>query len=426
VSSQKDVSDLASVDLTDVEQFADGPPHELFARMRSESPVRWNPTADGPEFWSLTRAADISTVSQDSQTFSTSEGGVFMTPDALAPLDYARNFAIFKDPPEHDKPRAIVDYAFRTRTRLALDEPIDDIVRECLDKVVDKGECDLVADVAVPIPVTVIAKMLGAPDEDIDQLLFWTDEIAEAIDDNSDATETLQKLTEHLGKLSEHLDKLPHNEVAVHGVEPVTTQLSAEDSENNGQLSQEEKAAYLAMLLFVGHHPTRDAISGGMLALLENPDQLDLLRREPSRHRLSRSGLAPVAIQEILRWTTPINYFARTATTDTTIGEQEIKAGDRLVMWYASANRDPDVYPDADTFNIDRDVKDHAHYGFGGGGPHHCQGALLAHNVLATTIKELLVRLPDLEFAGEATRARSTFFNSLTSLPVRFKATSVA
>jgi cytochrome P450 len=361
MSSTTDASDLASVDLTDVELFTDGPPHELFARMRSEAPVRWNPTDNGPEFWSLTRAADIAAVSQDPQTFSSSKGGVFLTPDTLAPLDYARNFPMFKDPPEHEKYRDIVHTAFQTRTRLALDEPIDDIVSDCLDRIVDNGECDLVADVAIPIPLIVISRMLGAPDEDTDQLLAWINEIAQAIDNNGDATDTLQKL-------SDHLSKVPDYEIA-YGVGTLTTHITAQDSENNDRLSQQEIAAYFGMVIFAGYHPTRDAISGGMLALLENPDQLDLLRNEPSRHRLSRSGLAPVAIQDILRWTSPINYFARTATTDTTIGEQEIKAGDRLVMWYASANRDPDIYPDADTFNINRPVQDLAHYAFGGGGP---------------------------------------------------------
>jgi cytochrome P450 len=139
---------------------------------------------------------------------------------------------------------------------------------------------------------------------------------------------------------------------------------------------------------------------------------------------LKRSGIAPVAIQEILRWTSPINYFARTATTDTTVGEQDIKSGDRLVMWYASANRDSDVFADADTFNIDRDDLSLDHYAFGGAGPHQCQGELLAHKVLATSIKQILARLPDVELAGEVTRARSTFVNALTSLPVRFTASS--
>jgi cytochrome P450 len=416
VSSQTDVSDLASVDLTDAELFTNGPPHELFARMRSETPVRWNPSVDGPEFWSLTRAVDICAVSQDPQTFSSSKGGVFLTPDTLAPLDYARNFAIFKDAPEHEKYRDIVQPAFQSRTRLAIDEPVDDIVEECLDKVTEKGECDLVADIATPIAITVIARMLGARDEDTDKLLAWTSEIGDAIDNNGDATETLAMLSEHLGERSD-------NEI-VYGVDTLTARISTNDSKNDDHLSQQERAAYLGMLLFAGNHPTRDSISGGMLALLENPDQLDLLRAEPSRHRLSRSGLAPVAIQEILRWTSPINYFARTATTAATVGEQEIQEGERLVMWYPAANRDPEIFAEADTFNIDRDVADHAHYAFGGGGLHHCQGALLAHNVLATTIKEILVRMPELELAGEPTRAHSTFVNSLTSLPVRFKATS--
>jgi cholest-4-en-3-one 26-monooxygenase len=413
MASDNNASDLSSVDLTDVELFADGPPHELFARMRSEDPVRWNPTANGPEFWSLTRAADIVAVSEDPQTFSSHEGGVFLTPDTLAPLDFARNFSIFKDPPEHEKYRDIVRQAFLARTMLALDEVVDNIVSSTLDKIVDKGECDLVADVAVPIPLAVIAKMLGTPDENLDQLLTWTDEIADAIDNNGDATETLQKLSEHLGNQAD--------DDVVRGVDSLATHIAKKDSEDNDHLSQEERAAYFAMLVFAGNQPTRDAISGGIFALLENPDQLELLRNEPSRVRLSRSGLAPVAIHEILRWTSPINYFARTATADTTIAEQEIKAGDRLVMWYASANRDPDVYDDADTFNIDRATKDLPHYAFGGGGPHHCQGELLANKVLATTIKEVLARIADLELAGEVERARSTFVNSLTSLPVRFK-----
>jgi cytochrome P450 len=416
LSSDPEVADLASVDLTDPGLFADGPPHELFARMRSEAPVRWNPTGDGPEFWSLTRAADIGTVSEDPSTFSSSEGGVFLTPDTLAPLDFARNFAIFKDPPDHDKYRSIVKKAFASSTMRVLDETVDEIVAECLDKVVEQGECDLVADVAVPVSISMTAKMFGAPSEDTDQLLAWTDEIAQAIDTNGDATETLRSLSEHLGKLAD-------NDI-VHGVDCLAAHIAQQDSDNEDQLSQEEMAAYFGMLLFASNHPTRDAISGGMLALLENPDQLNLLRDEPSRHRLSRSSLAPVAIQEILRWTSPINYFARTATTDTSLGEQEIKAGDRLVMWYASANRDSDVFPDADTFNIDREVQNINHYAFGGDGPHHCQGELLAHKVLATTIKEILARLPELELAGETSRARSTFVNTLTSLPVRFKATS--
>ena len=411
-----DATDLASVDLTDAGLFADGPPHELFARMRSEAPVRWNPTGDGPEFWSLTRAGEIDTVSQDPRTFSSFEGGVFLTPDTLAPLDFARNFAIFKDPPEHDKYRTIVRKAFEGSTMRVLDETVDKIVGECLDKVADKGECDLVADVAAPISIMMTATMFGATGEDTDQLLAWTDEIAEAIDTNGDATETLQKLSEHLGKLAD--------KDIVYGVDCLAAHIAAQDSDGDDHLSKEEKAAYFGMLLFASNRPTRDAISGGMLALLENPDQLELLREEPTRHRLSRSGLAPVAIQEILRWTSPINYFARTATTDTTLGEQDIKAGDRLVMWYASANRDSDVYPDADTFNIDREVQNLNHHAFGGGGPHHCQGELLAYKVLATTIKEILARLPELELAGDPSRERSTFVNALTSLPVRFTASS--
>lgn len=405
--------DLDSVDLTDLDLWVEGPPHALFARMRSEAPVRWNPTANGPPFWSLTRGVDVAAVSTDPATFSTNRGGIFLRDDALASLDYARNFPIFKDPPEHTRYRDVVAKAFLPRTMLLIDEMVRDIVTQTLDQVVQRGECDLVHDIAVPIPVCVIGRLMGAPDEDIDQLLTWTDDIERGITYSRDVTASLEQMANHLIKLVD--------QQVVRGLDTLAHAIA--EAEVEGQrLSPAEIAVYFGMLLYAGNGPTRNAISAGMLALLEHPDQLRLLQREPGRLRTTRSGLASVALQEILRWTTPVNYFARTATQATTLGGKQVKAGDRVVMWYPAANRDPDLFPDAESFNIAREVRDLPHYAFGGGGPHFCQGAFLAHKMLSVTLSEIVKRMADIEPAGPITRSPSAFVNSLTSLPVKFTA----
>jgi cholest-4-en-3-one 26-monooxygenase len=168
-------ADLAKVDLTDLELFADGPPHELFGRMRAEAPVRWNPSARGAEFWSLTRSEDITSVSEDPETFSSSRGGIFLRPETLPRLEFLRHFVIFKDPPEHTVYREIVAKAFAPRALILIDDIIKDIVNATLDKVIDRGECDLVRDVAAPISINVITRLMGAPDDDVAQLLDWSE-----------------------------------------------------------------------------------------------------------------------------------------------------------------------------------------------------------------------------------------------------------
>ena len=414
MSSGIDTSDLAKVDLTDLDLWTDGAPYELFARMRAEDPVRRNPTVDGPEFWSLTRAADITTVSEDPETFSSARGGIFLRPDTLAPLDFARNFAIFKDPPEHSRYRDIVAKVFLPRNMHRLEGIVREVVSDAVGKIAQRGEADLVTDVAVPISVRVIGRMLGAPDEDVDQLLAWTDEIEQAITHGTDASSTMQQMGAHLGKLVD--------EQIVYGLDSLATSISQADVDGQ-HLSDAEIAVYFGLLLYAGNGPTRNAIASGMLALMEHPDQLRLLHDEPKRLKCSRSGLAPVALQEILRWSSPVNYFARTATKDTSIGGVDIRTDDRLVMWYPSANRDSDMFADADRFNIDPDVRELSHYAYGGGGPHHCQGAFLADVTLSIALTEIITALPGLEQAGPVSREPSAFVNQLTSLPVRFTPT---
>lgn len=411
MSADISTTDLAKVDLTDLDLFADGPPHALFARMRQEAPVHWNKTAHGAEFWSLTRAEDITDTSKDAETFSSASGGIFLRPQTVSRLDLLRRFVIFKDPPDHTQHRSILGQAFLPRTMIMLDELIKDIVSGVLDDAIERGECDLVHDIASPIATSVIARLMGAPATDVDKMLVWADVLDQGVTRSAEMADTLEQM-------SAHFLELVGNQV-VRGVDSFATSL-AEAEIDGKRLSEEDIAAYFCLLLFVGSNPTRSAISSGMLALLENPEQLELLRTEPSRLRYTRSGIAPTAIDEILRWSTPLNCLARTATRDTTIRGVDVKSGDRLILWYASASRDTKLMADADTFDITRGAPDVAHYAFGGGGPHYCQGANLTHRVLSVAFREIFRRLANIEQAGDITRVQSPFINSLTSLPISF------
>jgi cytochrome P450 len=409
-----DVVDLAEVDLTDMDRWwADGPPHALFARMRTEAPVRWNPSADGHGFWSLTRGAEIAEVSTHPELFSCARGGIFLRPDALGPLEFMRNLAIAKDPPEHTRFREIVAKAFRARTLVLIDEHIQRSVARALDRVTERGRCDLVQDVAEPIPLHVIGRMIGAPDEDMSQLLTWVTEIENGIALSQDVSATFAKMATHLTGIVENQ--------LIRGVESFASAL-AQAEVNEQRLTEDEIALYFGLLLYAGVGPTRNAISAGILALLEHPEQLQQLRDKPTLLRCTRSGLPTAALAEIFRWTSSVNYLARTATSDTTLGGTNIRTDDRVVMWYASASRDPETLPRADAFDINRPVREITHFAFGGGGPHFCPAGFLATKMLSVALPEIIRRLPDLTIEGEVTRARTAFANQLVSFPVTFTA----
>jgi cytochrome P450 len=412
MTTASDTAALAEVDLTDLDRWwADGPPHALFARMRAEAPVHRNASADGHGFWSLTRGSEIREVSTNPGTFSCARGGIFLRPDALGPLEFMRNLAIAKDPPEHTRFREIVSKVFRARTLVLIDEHIKHSVANALERIAERGSCDLVKDIAEPIPLRVIGRMIGAPDEDMGQLLAWTEEIEIGIAHSQDVSATFAKMATHLlGTVD--------NQV-IRGVDSLASSLA--EAEVDGQrLTADEIALYFGLLLYAGNGPTRNAISAGMLALMEHPDQLQGLRANPILLRCTRSGLPTAALSEIFRWSSSVNYLARTATRDTALAGVDIKADDRVVMWYASANRDSEVLPRADVFDITRPVREITHFAFGGGGPHFCQAEFLATKMLSVALPEIIRRMPGIAPAGGVTRARTAFANQLVSFPVTF------
>ncbi len=408
--------DLASVDLTDLSLWADGPPYELFARMRREAPVHWNRSADGSGFWSVTRQAEITEVSTDPGTFSSARAGVLLRPDSVAPLEFMGNLPIFKDPPEHDLYRKIVAQAFLPRTMGMLDEAITGAIRQSLDAVLaggDTGECDLVRDIAIPVPLLVLGRMLGSSDDDLEKLLIWTDELKVAVTHGGDASATFHQMAAHFMGLV--------NNQLIRGVDSLAKAVG--EAEVDGRrLTEEEIAVYFGMLLYLGNEPTRGAIAGGLLALVQHPGQRELLRTKPALLKPSKAGLPPAALAEVMRWSAPVGHFARTATRQVTLGGQQIKENDRLIMWYPSANRDADAMAEPDVFDVQRSIHGIHQVSYGADdSPHRCQGAFLANKIVGSTLAATLTRLGDLELAGPVTWSGSTFANSLASVPVRFR-----
>ena len=390
---------IEDVDLMDAELFVDGPPHELFKRMRDECPVRRDPGG----FWSVTRNEDVAAVSRDFETFSNYEGGVFLNPDQVFPLDVTRNLLLFKDPPDHTKYRKILQTAFVPNSVRNLEPQVRALITRTLDAVIEAGACDFVTDIAVPIPLGVLAELMGLPEEDIPKLGRWTDEI-EAAQISHESAAALPTLGEMSAYLMEQIGAQTEA-----GADSLVTTLRAAEVDGE-RLTDMEILLFFGLLVFAGNDTTRNTASNGTLALLEHPEQWRTLREQPE--------LIPHAVEEILRYTSVVNYFARTATGDTELGGQRIAKGDKVVIWYTSASRDERACPHAQQFDISREEINHD--AFGGGGRHFCLGAGLARLELKVLFEELTRRMPDLGLAGPVTRLRSSWANSLTSMPVAF------
>ena len=378
---------LDGIDLLDPALFAGGPPHDLLARMRAEAPVRWNPTKDGGGFWAVTRHEDVTAVSKDTGTFSSYEKGIFMNPDQVVPLDLARNLLLYMDPPPHTKYRKVMQTAFVPRTVSTMEDQIRARVTTVIDAIAKDGEADFVASVAVPVPLAVLAEMMGLPDADMDKLYGWTQRIEQAQLDDEGGT-ALPVFTE----MGQYL----HEQIAAQaraGGDSLVMRLK-EGEVDDRPLDDNEILVFFALLVFAGNDTTRNTASSGLLALMQHRDQWDLLCSEPER--------IPAAVEEILRWTSVVNYFCRTATRDTELGGQRIAAGDRVTVWYTSASRDQDAASDPGRFDVTREGVDHK--AFGGGGRHFCLGAGLARLELRILFEELTRRLPSMR-AGRRPRA---------------------
>lgn len=403
MTSVADVN-LETIDLLDESLFQDGPPHELFARMREETPIRWNTVSDGSGFWSLTRHEEISYVSKSPEIFSSWRAGVFLEPDLVLPLDVNRNLLLYKDPPEHTKYRKILNTAFTPNTVKKMEEAIRDRITEVIDDVIEAGTCDFAQDIAVPVPLKMLISLMGLPDEDFGQLLEWTDGIEEAqrSGEPGGATELFMGMA---GYLMEQVQK----QIAEGQEDSLVMRLR--NAEVDGEkLDDAEILVFFGLLVFAGNDTTRNTAASGVKTLLEHPDQFQKLKDDPS--------LIDAAVEEILRYTSVVQYFVRTATQDTEILGQKIAEDEKVMIWYTSASRDESVFDDPQTFDITRNAD--GHKAFGGGGRHFCLGAGLARAELRILLQELIRRTPDIELDGDVKRLPSAWANMVTGLPVKF------
>ena len=401
-----DEIDLDKVDLTDLTYFEDGPPHALFARLRTEASPHWNAlSGDEPGFWSFTKAADIAAISKDPATFSSARGGVFTTSQGAVPPEALSEVILGMDPPRHTKQRNVVQAVFTPKLIRQKEDDIRTIVTELIDGVAEKGECDFVDDIAVELPLRVIADMLGVPQEDRRQLFEWTNTLSRAA-----ATADPQMGMSALGEIGGYMSGLTNERKANPTDDIVSRLISAEvDGES---LTEPEVTFFFALLMFAGNDTTRNTASGGMRALIENDAERQKLISNPD-------GIAG-AVEEMLRWVTPVIYFTRVAQQDKEVGAHTVKEGERVAMWYSAGSRDPEAIDNPDRFDVSRQKS--PHQAFGGGGAHFCLGNALARLELRVLFEELVRRIPDMQFAGEISRLTSNFSNELTSMPVTYTA----
>jgi cytochrome P450 family 142 subfamily A polypeptide 1 len=375
------------------ELYAD--PDERFAWMRANAPVYWD---DATGIWGLASHEAVRIVAKDWQTFCSGQGS---RPDSSVPS------MINMDAPQHSFRRGIIKDGFTVR-RVDDNEPyLRAKVGDLLDAVADRGECDLVADIATPLPMYMIGHLMGLPEADHDRLLHWSDLFAAG-----DAS-LVDQIVAAIGEWNTYI--LDHAAtVRGHGNHDLISLMC--DAERDGRRLNDVDVMFESMLVLVGgDETTRHVISGGMDALLRHPDQLALLRDDPS--------LIPSAVEEMLRWATPVKIMNRTATRDAELCGQQIHEGDRMLLLYPSANRDEAVFADPYRFDVRR--APNPHVAFGAYGRHHCLGAPLARLELRVLFEELLARFDDIELLDAASPAplrRGNFVVGIESLPIRFRA----
>ncbi|MEV5752103.1 cytochrome P450 [Actinoallomurus sp. NPDC052308] len=396
------------IDLVDPDRYANaGIPHDQFQWLRRHDPVHRHPGE--PDFWAVTRYDDVVHVSRHPEIFSSHRRLSLFPEPTEEQLVMQRMMMLNQDPPEHTRKRSIVNKGFTPRTIGRLEEHVREICRGLIDEVAGRGEADFVHDVSAPLPLYVICELIGAPVEDREKIFDWSNRLIGEDDPDLRSTEEEEgaaaaELYAYANELAERRRQEPRDDI-------VTTLLRPHGGE---ELTVDEFDLFMMLLVVAGNETTRNAASGGMLAFFEHPEQWRRLVAD----RRNGGGLARTAADEIVRWVSPVNLFRRTATRDTELGGREIRAGDKVVVFYASANRDEHVFADPYDFDIGRDPN--PHIGFGGGGPHFCLGSHLARLELRVLFETLAERLPDIALAGEARRQRSNFINGIKEMPVRF------
>lgn len=407
----EDAISICGVDLADPDTYASGMPHEAFSELRRRAPVAWHPYGEGPGFLALTGYDEILAVSRDSATWSSQTSGVFFEPARPQDEFQLALMMLTMDPPRHTKLRSLVSSGFTPRQVARLNDHVAEMARHIVDEVVERGECDFVDDIAGALPSFVIAELLGIPLEDGRRLYELTETmnsgaVGDTHAEHSHVLDAQMQMFQYGTELAERKRAEPGDDIA-------TSLLHAEvDGE---RLTDLEFNMFFLLLINAGGDTTRNLVSAGVLALMNHADEQARLIADPS--------LLPTAIEEMLRYTSPVTVFVRTATKDTELRGISVKAGDRVAMFYPSANRDATRFDDPDRFDVGR--APNPHLAFGGGGTHFCLGANLARAEASAIIPEVMSRMTDLQLAGPVERVRSNLMNGIHSMPVTFTPSTV-
>src|SRR4051812_8530464 len=395
--------------VTERELWLDGPPHELFKQLRHECPVHWTakiteyPEEDG--FWSVTRPDDIHEVSRDWATFSSERGGITALTNAVFPLELIQAMFIGMDPPKHDRLKALFQRGFTPKRIAEHEDEIRDITCRVLDRLEGREGCDLVTDVAQPVVARVIGSFMGLPEEDDETWARLMNTMMAAGDPDMNPEGTASVMERDVPEMFERCGRL----IAERRERPTDDLTSVlVHAEIDGQrLEEHEIVMGFFLLMAAGNDSTKATYASGMRALMESPDQRQLVVDDPS--------LVPGAVEESQRMFPAFAHFRRTATRDVEIGGCPIREGEKIVMWYVSSNRDESLYEDPDRFDVTRNPE---HQAFGAGGRHFCLGTALARLELRILFEETVARFPAMELAGKPRHVESPFLNQLKTLPV--------
>jgi cholest-4-en-3-one 26-monooxygenase len=399
---------VTDIDLGDPDSFVKGVPHEWFAYLRREAPVQWHPDPAGfaEGFWSVTRYDDCVDVNRDYEHFSSYRSGALFNDMEEEALEQQRMMMLNMDPPMHTRYRRLVNKGFTPRMIRDLEAQVVTAADAIIDSVCERGSADFVEDISAELPLQVIADLMGVPQDDRHLVFDWSNRMIGSEDseyqESADAAgQAAMELFAYADELCEKKRLDPHKDLF-----SVLTQAEIEGD----QLSQIELDMFFMLLAVAGNETTRNLISGAMVAFFDHPEQWAKLRADRS--------LLPSAVEEMLRFVTPVMHFRRQAVADLVMADQRISEGDKVVFWHTSANRDESVFSDPNAFDITRSPNNHM--AFGGGGPHFCLGANLARMEIRVMFDRLLDRIPDIRLDGEVQRLRSNFINGVKHIPVAF------
>ena len=388
-----------------------------FATLRRERPISWHEEPEivilpkGPGFWSVTKHADILEVSRRPEIFCSGQGSNIG--DMPPPFLEFFGSMINMDDPRHARLRRIVARGFTPRVIGRVEEGVRATATRIVDAVIDKGECDFVTEIAAQLPLQIICDMAAIPASQHQYIFDRTNIILGAGDPEYGSTDPTQIIPKLLGagaELAQLAQDLAKHRRGKPGDDLVSALVNAElDGET---LSDSELASFFVLLVVAGNETTRNAISHGMKALCDFPEQRRIWQAD-------FDGVAPTAVDEIVRWATPVIHFRRTATRDTELRGQKIAAGQKVVMWYCSGNRDEEFFERPFEFDVRRDPNEHV--GFGGPGPHYCLGAHLARREITVMFRELFERIPDLQIEGPPDKLLSFFIHGIKHMNCTFK-----